>query len=259
MGWSSGVLTQLPPSRAPCLCHLQLSQGTAPAQGCGATIPLQCFTSSPWSRIGPRIPKGLCLEGCSPPSPRGEQCPRAAAGTGPPFQAGSAPRRTARLAVRGSPPDLAGGSTGIRIGGLVPGVGQDLDAVPAAGASHCPRQQLCPSRWPRQRAAPSHHSAAPGCRRPVEGPHRLGQSPWTPVRGSPAPLPTLYLQSLEEAEGAQAPAPGHDAEGGVVQQLLVVKPGVGDEVGVRHGPRPPVSIRGMLLAPGGCGARPGQR
>lgn len=41
-------------------------------------------------------------------------------------------------AVRGSPPDLAGGSTGIRIGGFVPGMGQDLDAVPAAGASRCP-------------------------------------------------------------------------------------------------------------------------
>lgn len=31
------------------------------------------------------------------------------------------------------------------------------------------------------------------------------------------------LQCLQEAEGAQAPATGHDAEGGVVQQLLVVK------------------------------------
>lgn len=143
-------------------------------------------------------------------------------------------------AGRGSPPDLAGGctSTGIRIWGRVPGVGQDLDSVPAAGASRCPPQQLCPSRWPRRRAAPSRHSAAPGCRRPVGGPRRLGQSPRTPLRGCRVPLPTLYLQSLEEAEGAQAPAPGHDAEGGVVQQLLVVKPGVGDGGGGQAWPPP---------------------
>lgn len=101
----------------------------------------------------------------------------------------------------------------------------------------------------------------------MEGPRRLGQSPQTPLRGSLIPLPTPYLQSLEEAEGAQAPAPGHDAEGGVVQQLLVVKPGVGDGVGVRHGPLPSWEVWsqpraalgwfGLILAlsiPGSAGA-----
>lgn len=35
---------------------------------------------------------------------------------------------------------------------------------------------------------------------------------------------SVYLQRLEEAEGAQSPAAGHQAEGGVVEHLLVVVP-----------------------------------
>lgn len=33
-----------------------------------------------------------------------------------------------------------------------------------------------------------------------------------------------HLQRLQEAEGAEASTPWHQAEGGVVQQLLVVEP-----------------------------------
>lgn len=92
--------------------------------------------------------------------------------------------------------------------------------------------------------------------------------------GTPRMVPHVltapwYLQCLQEAEGAQAPATGHDAEGGVVQQLLVVKPGGGRGVrrglstirspAMRHSAQPaPKSLSPKLrrvLAPlwGGCG------
>lgn len=102
-------------------------------------------------------------------------------------------------------------------------------AVPAGAVARCPPRPLCPSRWPQRRAAPSRRSAALGCRRPAQDPMSTGTPRMVPhVLTAP-----WYLQCLQEAEGAQAPATGHDAEGGVVQQLLVVKPGGGR--GVRRG------------------------
>lgn len=161
-----------------------------------------------------------------------------------------------------SPPSLAGGSTttGTNTGrSLVSGMGQDPATVPAAAASHCPQQQLCPSQWPRRRGAPSRRSAARGCRQPVTGPHAgWDRAPGPRGGGSPILLPTRYLQSLQEAEGAQAPAPGHDAECGVVQQLLVVEPRMGEGMGVRHSPpcHPGVS-QGVLLPPSKAEIPPG--
>lgn len=101
--------------------------------------------------------------------------------------------------------------------------------VPAGAVARCPPRPLCPSRWPQRRAAPSRRSAALGCRRPAQDPMSTG----TPGMIPHALTAPWYLQCLQEAEGAQTPASGHDAEGGVVQQLLVVKPGRGR--GVKRG------------------------
>lgn len=126
-------------------------------------------------------------------------------------------------------------------GSPVPSTGQDPAPVPAGAASHCPPRRLCSSRSPRRRAAPSHRSAAQGCRRPARDPTGAGTEPGDPAGGSlvsPPPDPPPYLQRLQEAEGAQAPAAGHDAEGGVVQQLLVVEPGGGTWWGSGTAPPP---------------------
>lgn len=131
------------------------------------------------SRIRPRTSPRVCGDAQRPPA---EQCPRA--GMGPPA---SPRRRDAAVDCRGFTPPKSGdiwGHPPPTGGSPVPSTGQDPAPVPAGAASHCPPRRLCSSRSPRRRAAPSHRSAARGCRRPARDPTGAGTEPGDPAGGS---------------------------------------------------------------------------
>lgn len=143
---------------------------------------------------------------------------------------------------------------------LVPSTGQDPAPVPAGAASRCPPRRLCSSRSPRRRAAPSHRSAARGCRRPARDPTGAGTEPGDPTAGSLVLCPPPQSPPVPAAPPGSERSPGAGRGARCRRWSCAAAPGsrtfLGDVGGVRHCPPHPHTPHRLLLAPYEAGHPP---